>query len=144
MNEATGFCSGECYGGQPNLPTSGNPNYHEESDSEVKTILRRFLDAVNPYIDESNWYWSWADQSQNNTYNLPFIPGHWYGGNLDNMTLSLNATHPSINETEYNLHNLYGLMMAKRTYEFLTNSTVYNNSDRRPFILSRSTFASAG
>jgi alpha-glucosidase len=61
------------------------------------------------------------------------------------MTLSLNATHPSLNnETEFNLHSLYGLMMAKRTYEFLTNSNVYNNSDRRPFVLSRSTFASSG
>jgi hypothetical protein len=66
----------------------------------------------------------------NSTYLLPFIPGFHYGGHLDNMSLSLNATHPSLNnETEYNLHSLYGLMMAKRTYEFLINSTVYPNAD---------------
>jgi alpha-glucosidase len=43
-------------------------------------------------------------------------------------------------------------MMAKRTYEYLTdtsdsfvvNETLYPNSDRRPFILSRSTFSSSG
>ena len=43
-------------------------------------------------------------------------------------------------------------MMSKRTYEFLTNTSanfninpnVYPNSDKRAFILSRSTFASSG
>lgn len=63
------------------------------------------------------------------------------------MTLSLNATHPSLNnETEYNLHSLYGFMMAKRTYQFLTTNdqTLYPNGDKRPFVLSRSTFAGSG
>lgn len=76
---------------------------------------------------------------------MPFIPGYSNGGNLDNNTLSLNATHPGLNnETEYNLHNLFGKMMGKRTYEFLTDSKQYVNSDKRPFILSRSTFPSSG
>lgn len=56
------------------------------------------------------------------------------------MTLSLNATHPGYkNETEYNLHSLYGHMMAWRTYNYLLQS-----KDERPFVLSRSTFASSG
>jgi hypothetical protein len=37
-------------------------------------------------------------------------------GNYDNMSLSLNATHPGWNdETEFNLHSLYGHMMSWRT-----------------------------
>ena len=43
-------------------------------------------------------------------------------------------------------------MMARRTYEFLSNTSdsfninpsIYTNSDKRPFILTRSTFASSG
>jgi len=63
--------------------------------------------------------------------------------------MSLNATHPSNNLTEYDLHSLYGVMMAKRTFEALTNSSpdytsTYPNPNRRAFILSRSTFASSG
>lgn len=64
---------------------------------------------------------------------------------FDNLSISLNATHPSNNLTEYDVHNLFGHMMAKRTHEYLTNSSIRGaNSDRRPFILSRSTFASSG
>ena len=76
---------------------------------------------------------------------MPFIPGFNYGGNLDNMSLSLNATSPSINEIEYNLHNLYGLMMSKTTKGFMTsNTTEYPNAGNRPFLLSRSTFSGSG
>lgn len=79
------------------------------------------------------------------TYNMPFVPGFNYGGNLDNMSLSLNATHPSIGAIEYDVHNLYGLMMAKTTHEFMTsNTTEYSNADNRPFLLSRSTFSGSG
>jgi alpha-glucosidase (family GH31 glycosyl hydrolase) len=61
------------------------------------------------------------------------------------MSLSLNATHPSINEIEYNVHSLYGLMMAKTTSNFMTSdSSGYANSADKPFLLSRSTFAGSG
>jgi alpha-glucosidase (family GH31 glycosyl hydrolase) len=71
---------------------------------------------------------------------LPFIPGIW---NLDNMTLSLNATHPKTGEKLYNTHSLSGHMEAKATQEFLQG----NNSvipGKRTFLLSRSTFAGSG
>jgi len=66
--------------------------------------------------DEVNfkWYHSF-DQSQISTFNLPFVPQYDKPstGNFDNWTLSLNATHPGLNnELEYNVHSLYGLMMA--------------------------------
>lgn len=55
---------------------------------------------------------SFEDQREESTYKLPFIPGKW---NLDNMTLSLNATHPSGGQKEYDVHSLFGMSEAKRT-----------------------------
>lgn len=66
-----------------------------------------------------------------------------FSGNFDYMTLSLNSTYPSMKETSYNLHSLYGHMMANRTHRHLT-STNHSKPDDRPFILTRSTFASTG
>lgn len=59
------------------------------------------------------------------------------------MTLSLNSTLPSINEKAYNVHSLYGHMMAKRTFEYM-NGANSPKPDDRPFILTRSSFASTG
>lgn len=69
---------------------------------------------------------------------------------ITEKALSLNATHYSTNEFEketniqYNLHSLYGTQEARTTHEFLTKGESYKNKDKRPFILSRSTFAGAG
>jgi hypothetical protein len=54
----------------------------------------------------------YEDQSIESTYNLPFIPGKW---NLDNMSISLNATHPETGLSEYDTHSLLGHMEAKHT-----------------------------
>ena len=59
--------------------------------------------------------------------------------------MSLNATHPYNGDSEYNMHNLYGLMMAQHTRAYMTNNKgTYNKTNNRPFILSRSTFAGSG
>ena len=80
------------------------------------------VDSNATVDNRTTWYKSFLDQSKESTYYLPFIPGYWYGGNLDNMSLSLNATHESISESEYNLHNLYGHMMADHTYTYMTTN----------------------
>ena len=65
-------------------------------------------------------------------------------GNYDNQTLSLNGTHPSTNDTEYNLHSLYSLFMAQKTYNFLSNKTVFDKAENRPFFLTKGTFSGSG
>jgi len=87
------------------------------------------------------WYLSATNQTDNSTYFLPFIPGKF---NLDNMSMSLNATHPANNETEYNVHSLFGHMESKITREFLLNDTMGPNPKNRTFTLSRSTFPGSG
>jgi len=69
------------------------------------------------------------------------MPGPW---NLDNMSLSLNATHPSNNYTEYNVHSLFGHLEGKVTRDFLVNQTKTPIKDKRTFILARSTFSGSG
>jgi len=73
---------------------------------------------------------------------IPFIPGGKW--NLDNMSMSLNATHPSTNDTQYNTHSLYAHSEGKATREILLNATVSPLPDKRTFLLSRSTFAGSG
>jgi alpha-glucosidase (family GH31 glycosyl hydrolase) len=91
---------------------------------------------------DNSWFVSYSSNNADDTYYLPFVvvgsdPNK---SNWDNMTISLNATHPGLNnELEYNLHSLYGHMMAWRTNNYLSAK-----SDNRPFILTRSTFASSG
>ena len=76
------------------------------------------------------------------TYKIPFIPGgRW---NLDNMSMSLNATHPSNNLTQYNTHSLYGHSEGKMTREILTDQSMTPLKDKRTFLLSRSSFAGSG
>lgn len=121
MNEVTGFCNGEC-------PV-------KESMTESP---KRKLEGLG----DGTWYQSLGDQSTNSTFDLPFIPSSQW--NLDNMTLSLNASHPSNNYLQYDTHSLNGMLEAWRTRNFLINETAHAKSDDRTFLLSRSTFAGAG
>ena len=84
-------------------------------------VLKESNEAVSD--DDNSWYYSFP-QDSSSTFNIPFVPGYKqhddgmpgpYDGNFDYMTISLNATLPSIKETVYNVHSLYGLMMSKTT-----------------------------
>ena len=129
MNEVTGFCNGEC----PNLETSKDTQKAETK----RRVLVGFLDQES---DEGTWFQSY-DQDKNSTYFLPFIPGPV---NFDNMTMSLNATHPESGYSQYNTHNLNGLIETKKTREWMTQRGPDHLKGNRSFILSRSTFSGSG
>lgn len=122
INEPYGSCNGEC-------PSA------KESEMDPARFLQEVCDVEN-----HTWYTSYSSQDSESTYDLPFIPGP--KANLDNLTVSLNATHPSNNFEQYNTHSLFGHMQAKATRDWLELITPL--FDKRPFVVSRSTFAGSG
>ena len=129
MNEPYGDISGE-------LSTS--KLLAEAEEEPFLDTPRELFDGVaadNQTYDQS-WFYSFWPLKDNSTYKLPFVPGFPQSGNYDQQSLSLNATH-SGNIQEYNLHNLYahGMMNA-------TSVGAKLNNDKRPFLLTRGSFAS--
>lgn len=117
MNEATTFAHGEIDGDSDEDPVVYVTPTEKTQPRKLSTDL-----------GETQYDFSWFDilnggiKNAFDTYHLPFVVRNKNGTahNYDNMTLSLNATHPGYkNETEYNLHSLYGHMMAWRTYNYL-------------------------
>ena len=115
MNEATGMCNGECPQGK-----QANSDLYQKNPIEVEKF---FFEEMSPIDDFRNntWFSGWTNQTEFSTYKLPFIPG---SKNLDTMSLSLNATHPSNNLSEIDVHNLFGHLEGKITREFFLNKTV--------------------
>jgi len=138
MNEATGFCNGEC--------PSGETNYSKKT--EPITYSKNFYEflSTNVVDDEQvqnyTWWTSYDSQNEISTYKLPFMPGGQW--NLDNMSLSLNAPHPSNGLREYDVHSLFGHVEGMVTRNILVNQTATPIKDKRTFLLSRSTFAGSG
>jgi len=60
-------------------------------------------------------------------------------GPLSSLTLATNATHAS-GFSELDVHNLWGLMNSQATFKALLEV----RKGKRPFIISRSTFAGSG
>jgi len=129
MNEATGFCDGEC-------PMTNN------SDFRTDPICPNLMSG-----ESMNWYCSFDGVKNESTYYVPFSPAYKFGW-LDNMTLSLNATNRDDKRgkvyRQYDTHNLFAHMQGNATHRFLTTKGAYKNWEDRPFILSRSSFASSG
>ena len=66
---------------------------------------------------------------------MPFVPEVLTKGNYDANTLSLNATHKN-DYTDYDVHSLYPLGMAKSTV-----SALKSDNDNRPFYLTKGSFS---
>ncbi|CAF4104310.1 unnamed protein product [Adineta steineri] len=72
----------------------------------------------------------------NSLDNPPYTP-HVYGGNITAKTVCTSAQQYL--SSHYNLHSMYGFFQAKAT-----NSALRTILKKRPFVLSRSTFAGSG
>jgi alpha-glucosidase (family GH31 glycosyl hydrolase) len=132
-DEPAAFCSGEddgttqCGGFIPIIP---------KVEEKPKTLVDKVYDFFSvSTIADRQWYYINDQQEEESTYNLPFNPGDIP---LDYQTVSLNATHPSTGETEYNMHNLYGHSMAKAVHSY------WDEMEMRPMSLLRSTFPGSG
>lgn len=147
MNEVTGFCDGECPEYKP-AAAAKESETTTEKPSAARRLTAFLVDGADECKAEADgWYQSYTNQDEISTYKLPFIAGPW---NLDNMTASLNATHPSTGHREYDVHSLFGLQEGKRTRDFLLDEDLSpirdpnDHATNRTLILSRSTFAGSG
>jgi len=137
--------------------TINNEAYNDaqgEFNLNEKVNGKRSLKADNTSQFDTTWFTAF-EQNKNSTYFLPFIPEYTTKGPYDENSISLNATHSDYeyisrttgkpmkrNETEYNLHSLYGHAMIATTYRALNDISFFNNSlnDHRPFVVTRGTF----
>jgi len=107
MNEATGVCNGECPTGKK------SEELFEKNPVEEENFFGQ-PEAAEQFVNNT-WYSAWTAQSEPSTYKLPFIPG---SKNLDTISLSLNATHPSNGLNQIDVHSLFGHLEGKVTKEW--------------------------
>jgi alpha-glucosidase len=167
VNDATSFCTGSCGTGQTDqnpihvpFALPGDPN----SKVAVSFDYPEMFNVTNSTEAASA---SAALASQSSAYPMTATPTTTHtrtsatagvrqmnfppyaikndavpGNSLVKQVISPNATHNDgpYNSTEYELHNLYGHMSTKSTFDGLQAA----NPGMRPFALARSTFAGTG
>jgi alpha-glucosidase (family GH31 glycosyl hydrolase) len=131
-------------------------------DFSHNNITEFWVNAMRGLYTETTFDAVWLDQNEiqsectgecpsafsqkRSSIDLPFDPTG--NGEIENRTISLDAQHFYENEEdkalniEYNVHSLYGTLQSKNTNRFWFDST--SLKDKRPFVVSRSTFAGAG
>nr|XP_026693555.1 LOW QUALITY PROTEIN: lysosomal alpha-glucosidase-like [Ciona intestinalis] len=132
--------SGEVWPGSTVYPDYTHPNIN----SYWKNQLSGYEDKINfdgVWVDmnePSNFVTGSTTGCPNNQYeDPPYVP-HVTGGKLQSRTLCSSSKH--YNETiHYNVHSLTGLLEMKATSEVMASIR-----KKRPFVISRSTFPSAG
>lgn len=154
MNEVSSFCVGSCgsegYLQNPVLPNfeygqtsvSYPKGFDKSNASEYSSMM-----SANPTTATSASSSTSNANSQNTiapgkgNINYPpyAINNDQEGHDLAVHAISPNATHYN-GLTEYDVHNIWGYMETNATYHALL-ATI---PDKRPFILSRSTFAGSG
>jgi len=110
---------------------------------ERKIKGKKSLNNLKDDSKNTTWYSGFGSDFMTNesTYFLPFIPQKY---NLDEDTIALNVTHPSTGFKQIDTHSLMGHMQSKITYEVLSSGFADELKDKRPFLMSRSTFAGSG
>ncbi|PPQ71212.1 hypothetical protein CVT24_009993 [Panaeolus cyanescens] len=156
MNEASSFCDGSCGTGANLTNTSvpfilpgepGNPitDYPECYDSATFgpsgniTVNGTFTCQLDPPSLTLRKRGLGAGKQSGIDVNTPPYAIHNGNGRLSIHALATNATHAD-GQLELDVHNLWGLMEEKATH--LAVQSILPK--KRPFLISRSTFPSAG
>ncbi|KIL65252.1 glycoside hydrolase family 31 protein [Amanita muscaria Koide BX008] len=154
MNEASSFCDGSCgtgadlsdtgtpfmLPGAPGNPVLGYPECYDETFGPSGNITVNETYTCQPQVS-SLAPRSFLGAGQQQAVNLtapPYAIHNGYGP-IGAKTIATNATHYQ-GIVEYDVHNLWGLMEEKTTH--LALQTV--QPGKRPFLISRSTYASSG
>lgn len=160
MNEISSFCVGSC--GKNNLTQNpvhppfslpgepGNPikDVVERPEPEDSTVPEQecpyadFLDKIDYdqyYLNHSFGRTTIIPGVRNVNYPPYVLNSYQPGHDLAVHGLSPNATHAK-GVLDYDMHNIYGYQMSKATY----NSLLEVHKDKRPYIISRSTFPGSG
>lgn len=155
MNEASSFCVGSC-GSEGYLQNPAKPNFEygdvsetypkgfeKSNSSEYESIKKSQPSSTTSAVSSSSSQIDSQNTLAHGKGNInypPYAINHAQGDHdLATHAVSPNATHYD-GTLEYDVHNLYGFMEVNATYHALLEAI----PNKRPFILSRSTFAGSG
>jgi alpha-glucosidase len=154
LNENTNFglCDYECYP-KTEKETAVLDLVHRIEERRLLFLAEHGVGQTDPKNEEEvgNYESYGLDPNQDTAgslYNMPFQMGAKMNSSYGNATVSLNATHSSLTtfNTELYNHNLNGLQSAKTLATALKTDAALkaDYGNKRPFLMSESTFPGAG